>query len=168
MKVLRAIGVEDNVRKVAGRSQWQVMQNWKTARVISGRPGRRPAASFGITGATVHRADLLDVLATALPPGLVTLGKRCTTVQPDGDVAVARFADGTEIEAPTSSSGADGIHSAVRASLFGRTRPRLHREDLLPQRRCRPEPPRRATRHRRAHGWAHTARWCLRLRRGED
>jgi hypothetical protein len=31
MKVLRAIGVEDGVRAVAGRSQWQVMRNWKTA-----------------------------------------------------------------------------------------------------------------------------------------
>jgi salicylate hydroxylase len=35
MKVLRAIGVEDNVRKVAGRAQWQVMRNWKTGRVIA-------------------------------------------------------------------------------------------------------------------------------------
>ncbi len=79
MKVLRAIGVENNVRKVAGRSQWQVMQNWKTARVIGRTSRQEQAAWFGITGATVHRADLLDVLAAALPPGLVTLGKRCTS-----------------------------------------------------------------------------------------
>jgi salicylate hydroxylase len=31
MKVLSAIGVEASVRKVAGRSQWQVMRNWKRA-----------------------------------------------------------------------------------------------------------------------------------------
>jgi salicylate hydroxylase len=124
MKVLRAIGVEDNVRKVAGRSQWQVMQNWKTARVIGRTSRQEQAASFGITGATVHRADLLDVLAAALPPGLVSLGKRCTTVQPDGDVAVARFADGSEIEADII-VGADGIHSPVRASLFGPDAPRF-------------------------------------------
>ena len=35
MKVLRAIGVDNNVRKVAGRSQWQVMRDWKTGRVIA-------------------------------------------------------------------------------------------------------------------------------------
>jgi salicylate hydroxylase len=124
MKVLRAIGVEDNVRQVAGRSQWQVMRNWKTGRVIAKTSRQQQAASFGTEGATVHRADLLDVLAEALPAGVVTLGKRCTQVRPDGDVAVARFADGTQIEADII-VGADGIHSPVRASLFGPDAPRF-------------------------------------------
>jgi salicylate hydroxylase len=124
MKVLRAIGVEDRVRQVAGRSQWQVMRNWKTGRVIAKTSRPQQVASFGIPGATVHRADLLDVLAGALPAGLVTLGRRCTRVWPDGDVAVARFADGSEIEADVI-VGADGIHSPVRASLFGPDAPRF-------------------------------------------
>jgi salicylate hydroxylase len=124
MKVLQAIGLEDSVRKVAGRSQWQVMRNWKTGRVIGKTSRQQQVASFGIQGATVHRADLLDVLADALPAGLVTLGRRCTQVWPDGDVAVARFADGSEIEADVI-IGADGIHSSVRASLFGPDVPRF-------------------------------------------
>jgi salicylate hydroxylase len=124
MKVLRAIGVEDSVRQVAGRAQWQVMRNWRTGRVIGKTSRSQQVASFGIPGATVHRADLLDVLAGALPAGLVTLGRRCTQVWPDGDVAVARFADGSEIEADVI-VGADGIHSPVRASLFGPDAPRF-------------------------------------------
>jgi salicylate hydroxylase len=124
MKVLRAIGVEDDVRRVAGRSQWQVMRNWKTGRVIGRTSRSQQVASFGIMGATVHRADLLDVLAGALPAGLVTLGRRCTQVRSDGDVAVARFADGSEIEADVI-VGADGIHSPVRACLFGPDAPRF-------------------------------------------
>jgi hypothetical protein len=68
--------------------------------VIAKTSRQQQAASFGTEGATVHRADLLDVLARALPAGLVTLGKRCTQVRPDGDVAAARFADGSEVEAP--------------------------------------------------------------------
>src|SRR6516164_1906001 len=59
-----------------------------------------------------------------LPAGLVSLGRRCTQVSPDGDVAAARFADGSEIEADAI-IGADGIHSAVRASLFGADAPRF-------------------------------------------
>jgi 2-polyprenyl-6-methoxyphenol hydroxylase-like FAD-dependent oxidoreductase len=107
MKVLRAIGVEDNVRKVAGRSHWQFMRNWKTGRVIAKTSRQQQAASFGTEGATVHRADLLDVLAEALSSDVVTLGKRCTEVRPDGDIAVARFADGGEIEADVIVGAAD-------------------------------------------------------------
>jgi len=124
MKVLRAIGVEGSVREVAGRSSWQVMRNWKTGRVIARTSRDQQVATFGIAGATVHRADLLDVLAGALPAGQVTLGQRCTQVRPDGDTAVARFADGGEIEADII-VGADGIHSPVRASVFGPDAPRF-------------------------------------------
>src|ERR1700756_5318380 len=124
MKVLRAIGVEDNLRQVAGRSHWQFMRNWKTGRVIAKTSRQQQAVSFGIEGASVHRADLLDVLADALSADVVTLGKRCTVVRPDVDIAVARFADGSEIEADII-VGADGIHSTVRACMFGPDAPRF-------------------------------------------
>src|ERR1700746_2830053 len=50
MKVLRAIGVEDGVRAVAGRSQWQVMRNWKTGRVIARTSRPQEGAPVGRTG----------------------------------------------------------------------------------------------------------------------
>jgi salicylate hydroxylase len=125
MRVLRAIGVEDALRAVAGQAQWQYARAW-TGRVISRSSPAQQAASFGLTGATAHRADLLDVLAAALPDGIVTLGKRCTGMEA-GDARnppVARFADGSEVSADVI-IGADGIHSAVRTALFGPDAPRF-------------------------------------------
>jgi len=130
MRVLRAIGAEDGVRKIAGRSEWQVLRNGTTGKLISRTSRKEQAASFGVEGATAHRADLLDVLAALVPPGVVSLGKRCVSVE-SGDAgsgsergAVARFADGSEAEADIV-VGADGIHSAVRTTLFGPDAPRF-------------------------------------------
>ncbi|MBV9803814.1 MAG: FAD-dependent monooxygenase [Solirubrobacterales bacterium] len=124
MKVLRALGLEDEVRAIAGRSEWILTRNGKTGRVISRTSRREQAASFGSAAATVHRADLLDVLAASLPDDIVTLGARCVGVAGDGPAAVARFQDGNVIEADVI-VGADGIHSAVRTSLFGPDAPRF-------------------------------------------
>jgi len=124
MKVLRSLGLEDDVRAVAGRSEWAVTRNGRTGRVISKTSRQQQATSFGSAGATVHRADLLDVLSHSVPGDIVTLGARCVGVQTDRDVAVARFEDGSEVEADLI-IGADGIHSVVRASLFGPDAPRF-------------------------------------------
>ncbi len=124
MKVLRSLGLEDAVRAIAGHSEWQTVRSWKTGRVISKTSQQEQAALFGSASATVHRADLLEVLTHSLPAEIVSLGARCTEVEPDGEVAVARFQDGSEIEADVV-IGADGIHSAVRASLFGPDAPRF-------------------------------------------
>jgi len=124
MKVLRSLELEADVRAVAGRSDWAVTRNGMTGRVISRTSREQQAVLFGSAGATVHRADLLDVLALSLPSGIVTLGARCIGADSDGGVAVVRFEDGSEVEADLI-IGADGIHSAVRASLFGPDAPRF-------------------------------------------
>src|ERR1700722_4392565 len=124
MRVLRAIGVEDGVRKVAGRSEWAVTRNGMTGRLISKTSRSQQGALQGIEGATAHRADLLDVLAAAVPAGVVSLGARCVGVETSGSSAVALFADGSTAEADVI-VGADGIHSAVRTAPFGADAPRF-------------------------------------------
>jgi salicylate hydroxylase len=124
MKVLGALGLEEGMRAVAGASEWAMTRNGKTGRVITKTSRRQQAVLFGSAAATVHRADLLDVLAQSLPDDIVTLAARCAEVQTAGDVAVARFADGREVEADVI-IGADGIHSIVRESLFGPDAPRF-------------------------------------------
>jgi salicylate hydroxylase len=124
MKVLRSLELEDDVRAIAGRWEWAVTRHGKTGRAISRTSRDQQAALFGSAGATAHRADLLDVLAHSLPGDIVTLGARCVGVESDGRVAVAKFQDGSEVEADVV-IGADGIHSAVRESLFGPDAPRF-------------------------------------------
>src|SRR5581483_6059323 len=52
------------------------------------------------------------------------LGDRCVADETDARGATARFADGSALEADVV-VGADGIHSAVRESLFGPLSPRF-------------------------------------------
>src|SRR5215207_792553 len=125
MKALRALDLEAAVRAVAWESENQLLRNWRTGRIITKTPRRGYlSARFGATGCTLHRADLLDVLAAGLPREMVKLGARCVAVKLTDSVAAASFKDGSEIEADII-VGADGIHSAVRASLFGPDSPRF-------------------------------------------
>jgi salicylate hydroxylase len=122
---LRSLDLEGPVRAVAWESNYQVVRDGCSGRILTRTPQRGYLERrFGATGCTVHRADLLDVLAAGLPADTVQLGARCVSVHAEADGASARFADGTEIEADVV-IGADGIHSAVRASLIGPDAPRF-------------------------------------------
>ena len=124
MKAFRALGLEDEVRAVAWESDYSVLRSWKSGRAISRTSRAAESRRYGAAGCTAHRADLLEVLAGSIPAESVTLGTRCVSVAQEGDVAAARFTDGSEVEADVI-IGADGIHSAVRASLFGPDAPRF-------------------------------------------
>lgn len=81
--------------------------------------GRRVGAPM----VCIHRATLLEILAAALPPGVVRLGKVCVDVSQDASGATARFEDGAEARGDAV-LGADGLRSAVRARTLGEARPR--------------------------------------------
>jgi 2-polyprenyl-6-methoxyphenol hydroxylase-like FAD-dependent oxidoreductase len=69
-------------------------------------------------GALVHRAHLLDVLLSSLPPHTVRFGVAVSEVAFEGNRVCARGADGRTFEGDVL-VGADGIHSVVRERLFG-------------------------------------------------
>jgi salicylate hydroxylase len=123
MKALRSLDLEDPVRAIGYQSAAQLLRTWK-GRTISRTDATLAAQRFGANGCTIHRADLLDVLARSVPADVVSLSARCESVTPGEAGAVARFTDGTEVEADVV-IGADGIHSAVRASLFGPDAPKF-------------------------------------------
>jgi salicylate hydroxylase len=69
-------------------------------------------ATFGM-----HRADLVEFLANALPTGIVHTGHRCTGFEQDGNRAHVSFANGATVEADII-VGADGIHSELRPYVY--------------------------------------------------
>ena len=124
IKAFRALGLEDRINAIGAGSEFLVIRSWKNGRYISRVRRGDLREKFGAPNLTVHRADLLSILANALKATDIRLGKRCVAVEARKDSAVARFADDSEIEADII-VGADGIHSAVRRSLFGADVPRF-------------------------------------------
>lgn len=70
----------------------------------------------------MHRADLVDMLAEALPAGVVHTGHRCTGFERYGDVASVSFQNGAVAEGDVV-IGADGIHSVLRQHVYPESRP---------------------------------------------
>jgi salicylate hydroxylase len=77
-------------------------------------------ATFGM-----HRADLVELLAKALPSGVVRTGHRATGFEQTDDKARVLFANGTSVEADVVVA-ADGIHSELRQFVAPPSRPVFH------------------------------------------
>jgi salicylate hydroxylase len=77
-------------------------------------------ATFGM-----HRADLVEMLAKALPAGVVHTGHRGAGFEPIGDIARVSFADGGVAEGDIVIA-ADGIHSELRHYVAPPSRPVFH------------------------------------------
>ena len=113
------------VRARGARPTFRISRDWDTGAETS-RLGMSDVAQelYGAPQITIHRADVLAALTEALPAGQVTFGKRMTALrETDGGVELL-FADGA-CESVDVVIGADGIHSRVRAALFGEESPRF-------------------------------------------
>src|SRR5271154_3022371 len=124
VKAFRALGIEDKIEDIGSGSEFLIIRSWKSGRLISRLRRGDFRSKFGSPNLTVHRADLLDVLRGSLKTTDIRLGMRCVAVETGDRSAAARFADGSTLEADVV-VGADGIHSAVRESLFGMDKPRF-------------------------------------------
>jgi 2-polyprenyl-6-methoxyphenol hydroxylase-like FAD-dependent oxidoreductase len=76
------------------------------------------AQRWGAGFVLVHRAELQQLLAHELGTSFIHLDARCTGFDDSGQAVTAYFADGRQVQADVL-VGADGVHSAVRAQLFG-------------------------------------------------
>jgi salicylate hydroxylase len=136
MNALRSIGLESLIRSIGWSPEHGLTHNWKSGRVIARTSSRDAMERYGASNCTVHRGELLNAFASVLDPRIVSTGHRCESVSTAGDVAVARFGNGREIEADVV-VGADGIRSTVRSSLFGEDSPHftgkiVYRTDPIP------------------------------------
>jgi salicylate hydroxylase len=125
MKVMRALGLEREIVDVAVEPGSHTLRSWKSGRTLFRTPMKGIFHSrFGAGYYQVHRADLHAILQAAVPPESFRLNAKCTGVRREGNGVVLSFADGGAVECDAV-IGADGIHSAVRQSLFGPASPRF-------------------------------------------
>lgn len=78
---------------------------------------------LGTISTVVHRAELLATLLNAFDEEKVQLGATCVGFRQDAEHVYARLANGQELVADLL-IGADGLHSTIRAQLFGARKPR--------------------------------------------
>jgi salicylate hydroxylase len=120
-RILDRLGLLAAVRRVAFRPTAFEFRRWDDGRLLSSTPlGDAIERAYGAPYLHVHRADLVSVLAAAVPVDRIVTGRRCTGVssgRPGGRARV-HFADGADRVADLV-VGADGIHSTVREHLFG-------------------------------------------------
>jgi salicylate hydroxylase len=77
-------------------------------------------ANFGM-----HRADMVELQAAALPAGVVHTGHRATGFEQDAGKARVKFANGAVVEADVVVA-ADGIHSELRPYVYPPSKPVFH------------------------------------------
>src|SRR5262245_23132101 len=125
VRVITALGLRDALGKVAFQAENIAGRDWSTGRVLYRTPLKEEIRkAYGADYVHAHRADLHAVLLAAAGDARIELGRRCVGVRHAGASAAVRFEDGSETEADVV-IGADGIHSGIRANLFGPEAPKF-------------------------------------------
>ncbi len=124
-RILYRLGLGEGLDRDAVRPIGMHQRRWDDGRTLQ-KAGLNPQceAIYGAPHLTVHRADLLAIIAAGFPAERIHLGHRLVGVADRGDHTEAWFANGVRIR-PDVLVGADGIHSAVREALFGAEDPQF-------------------------------------------
>ncbi|MDB5992265.1 MAG: 6-hydroxynicotinate 3-monooxygenase [Herbaspirillum sp.] len=119
MKILRVMGVEDELNRIGSHADFWYSRDWKTGEEVAKIPlGDYAVSHYGASYLTVHRGDFHKLMIDSIAPGVLEYDKKLTGVTDRGDVVHLTFADGSTAEADIV-IGADGVNSRIRESLLG-------------------------------------------------
>jgi salicylate hydroxylase len=122
-RILHGLGLARTLSDMGVKPLAMHQRRWDDGRTLLRTPlAEAMEAAFGFPHYQMHRADLLDTLARALPAERLHIGHSFTGLVDHGDHVEATFENGTHISVDAL-VGADGIHSAVRHVLFGPEKP---------------------------------------------
>jgi len=116
---LRRLGLLDSVAAQATRPAHTSFRTWSDgAEICRYALGQEAEDEFGAPYLQVHRADLRNALAAAVPPRSVRLDTLVVGIDQDDESAGVTTASGERLAADLVVA-ADGIRSAARQWLFG-------------------------------------------------
>ena len=120
-RILEAIGLSAALARVGTTPRRLVARRWQDDSELMAQPmGAAPIQRYGFAYYNIYRPDLIDMLASAAAEVPIRFGAEAVAARNTGSGAALELADGDSVEADVV-VGADGIHSAVRDSLFGQT-----------------------------------------------
>ncbi|MFB6365561.1 FAD-dependent monooxygenase [Paenibacillus elgii] len=121
MKALRQLGADEQVSRL-GAPVRQADIYASDGRLLVSLPTEEQARRYGAQSYLIHRADLHSILLSRLEPGTLHTDMKLRRWEQSERRVKAVFEDGKTAEGDVL-IGADGLHSAVRAQLFGESAP---------------------------------------------
>jgi salicylate hydroxylase len=119
VRVLRRLGLAPGLDRDGVRPLTAHQRRWWDGSTLQKAPVNPLCEElYGAPHLTIHRRDLLAVIASGFPAERVHLGHRLAGFTDHGDRVEAWFENGARIEVDVL-VGADGIHSTVQSQLFG-------------------------------------------------
>jgi salicylate hydroxylase len=116
MRILERFGLRAQIEACAVRQTALITRRWEDGSVISRADFSRAEERYGGSYFAIHRADLISILAGALPSHVLHRSHRFTSLAQDSSGVTVTFDGGATAHAQVV-IGADGIRSPVAQAI---------------------------------------------------